>query len=366
MKKRIYQIIEDIKDPGIVRNDVIALNSMLNELGYETKICAEEYAPGCIEEAVYPFSDALYLDSGDLAFIHISKLRGNAIVKFAGLNCLKGIVYHGITSPSFYKHYNEKTFLDLLKAQKRLVYLSDKVQYCIADSTWAKSELKDIGYECPIDVVPLALPFDAYKEKPFAPLLKRESRYRGSLVLSIGHIAPEKRCEDAIRMFAYYKRHFDHNAHLVFVGIFKSMDPYYVALRKYIDLLNVEGIVFAGQVEHDRLLAYYLSADVLLCQSEYEGFCVPLVEAMLFDLPIVAYDSTAIGETLGGAGALLDTKDPRQTAAVVDRVVRDGELRSAMVQRGRCRLEDFEYGSIKQKFAKNLVGFLKGTDKIER
>ena len=79
------------------------------------------------------------------------------------------------------------------------------------------------------------------------------------------------------------------------------MERYYHRLKSYINALELEDVVFPGHIKFDEILAYYKIADVFLCQSEHEGFCVPLVEAMYFDVPVVAYDSSAIAGSSAGA-----------------------------------------------------------------
>ena len=94
--------------------------------------------------------------------------------------------------------------------------------------------------------------------------------------------------------------------------------------------------------------------------SEHEGFCVPLVEAMFFDTPIIAYDTSAISDTLGGSGVLLDSNEPVFAAAVIDRVLTDNSLRESIIEGQRRRLEDFSYERIKNVFEKELKGFIEG------
>ena len=93
----------------------------------------------------------------------------------------------------------------------------------------------------------------------------------------------------------------------------------------------VEEVVFAGQVDDDELYAYYRVADVFLCLSEHEGFCVPLQEAMHFNLPVIAYDAGAVRETLHGGGLLLRDKQPDLVAELLDRVTHGGPLRRAVL-----------------------------------
>ena len=114
---------------------------------------------------------------------------------------------------------------------------------------------------------------------------------------------------------------------------------------------------FTGHIRFDEILAYYKIADLFLCLSEHEGFCVPLVESMIFDVPIVAYNSSAIPSTLGGAGLLLESKDPVLVAGAMDRVIRNQKLREKIIENQRERLQDFRYEIIKEKFAEYLQKF---------
>src|SRR5207237_6902141 len=99
---------------------------------------------------------------------------------------------------------------------------------------------------------------------------------------------------------------------------------------------------FTGPVSDAALAAHYRHADAFVCLSEHEGFGVPLVEAMRAELPIVAYDAGAVGETLGGTGVLLRTVDPRAVAEVVARVAGDAALRPELTRRQLLRAAELE------------------------
>jgi glycosyltransferase involved in cell wall biosynthesis len=103
-------------------------------------------------------------------------------------------------------------------------------------------------------------------------------------------------------------------------------------------MLGVAGSVnMTGAVSASALSAYFASADVFVCASDHEGFCVPLVEAMGKRIPVVAYDATAVGETVGGAGLLVSDKSALEFAATVDRITSDPELRRRLVALGKQR-----------------------------
>src|SRR5262249_14800288 len=116
-------------------------------------------------------------------------------------------------------------------------------------------------------------------------------------------------------------------------------ERYLLHLQAMARELGAEDVVFTGQVEDDELRAYYSVATVYVSLSEHEGFCVPLLEAMAFSLPTVAYDAGAVGETLAGAGVLLEDKRPDEVAGLLARIVRDPALRGALQEGQRRRLD---------------------------
>ena len=119
-----------------------------------------------------------------------------------------------------------------------------------------------------------------------------------------------------------------------------------------------DSVIFTGHIKFDEILAYYRLADVFLCMSEHEGFCVPLVEAMYFDVPIIAYRSTAIPDTLGGCGMLLESKHPKVVAAAIHQIISDNRFCQKLIEGQRQRLVAFAHESIKQRFVELLGSFL--------
>ena len=170
---------------------------------------------------------------------------------------------------------------------------------------------------------------------------------------------PNKKLEDVIACFAAYKKTYHTAARLFLVGNYQETDRYYQYLKAYIKEKRVDDVIFSGHIAFDEILAYYKIADVFMCMSEHEGFCVPLVEAMFFEVPIVAYSSTAIPGTLGGSGALVETKEPQAVAAIISRIQKDAEYRKQLLEGQEKRLEDFAYAKIKAQILENIVGLLK-------
>jgi glycosyltransferase involved in cell wall biosynthesis len=154
-------------------------------------------------------------------------------------------------------------------------------------------------------------------------------------ILFVGRISPNKKQEDVIRAFCCYRKEYDPESRLILIGSAGSMENYLEALKDYVRQLGLEeSVVFPGHIRFAEILAYYRTADVFLCMSEHEGFCVPLVEAMYFGVPIAAYAAAAVPDTLGNGGLLLDSKEPAYAAAAMDRIIRDEGLR-ALIRKGQ-------------------------------
>ena len=148
--------------------------------------------------------------------------------------------------------------------------------------------------------------------------------------LFVGRIVPNKRIEDIVRLAEVYKRYIDANYRFIFVGRTDGMPRYYATVRALVaefDMLP-ERFVFTGPVPDWELAAYYRTASVYLSLSEHEGFCVPLLEAMAADVPVFAYDSSAVGETLGGAGVCWSPKDLEYAAELLGQLAFDPVMRA--------------------------------------
>ena len=144
------------------------------------------------------------------------------------------------------------------------------------------------------------------------------------------------------------------------VGNPLGFERYDESLKQYAKELGLDDIIFTGGVPFQEILAYYHLADAFLCMSEHEGFCVPLVEAMFFRVPIFAYDSTAIPSTLGGSGVLLEEKNPIFVAKVMQRVLEDERLKEQVVKGQQERLRDFSYERIYAQLEKCMHRFIQG------
>lgn len=355
---RIYQIVPTLVCGDAVGNDTLAIKHLIEDMGFETDIFAENIAQVLYGKEAHHINEMPVLNKDDIIIYHLA-IGSELNYKICKLKCRIIVIYHNITPPSFFANYNQIAYIATKAGLDGMRYLSDKVEYCFADSEFNKQDLIKAGYKCPIDVLPILIPFEDYEQAPSKAVLNKYADSRTNLLFT-GRIAPNKKVENVIRTFYMYKKYYDKTARLFLVGSYNEGELYYRELRKYVDELKLDDVIFTGHIKFDEILAYYNLADTYICMSEHEGFCVPLVEAMYFKIPIVAYDKCAIKYTLGGSGFLLDGNDPLITAGVVHKINTDSDLRTALISGQKERLKHFGYEAVSEQFKKCLNRFIGG------
>lgn len=351
---RIVQLLSTIAFGDAVGNDTIAIRHLLEEMGYDTDIYAQNIDPRLKKGTAKKISHLPKLNKKDIILYHMS--TGTDLnYHVADYPGRKIMVYHNITPCEYFYGYSRANYDLTYLGREELKFLKDKVERCFADSEFNKADLLETGYQCPIDILPIIVPFDDYKKAPNEEILKQ---YDDDWVniLFVGRIAPNKKHEDIIRAFAYYKTYINQKSRLFLVGSYSGTEAYYRQLQHYVNKLEISDVIFTGHTKFDQILAYYKMADVFLCMSEHEGFCVPLLEAMYFNVPIIAYKAAAIPDTMGNSGIVIDEKDPAFTAKLIERLLTDADFRQAVISGQQSRLKDFSYERTKETFKKLIAG----------
>ncbi len=360
---RIIQILPELKYGDAVGNDAIAVCKVIEEMGYETGIYSEK-TDDRLSGPYYGISSLPKLCADDVVIFNHCTVT-DLCYKISELNGKKVMIYHNITPPRFFEPYSKEIAANVSLGYRQTRYLSDKMDFIMPVSEYNLSDLRAMGYKCPSFVRPILIPFEDYKREPDRDVIKKYSGDGYTNIVFVGRVAPNKKHEDMIAAFAYYKKHIDPKSRLILVGADGGVGNYQQLLKSYIEQLETDDVVFTGHTSFAALLAYYKIADVYLSLSEHEGFCVPLVEAMYFGVPIVAYDSSAVGETLGGSGILLNDKSPVFVAKVIERIIKDRNLREYVVDKQNKRLADFSYQTVKDRLVNALNGFINGTKETE-
>ena len=324
---RIIQILPTLAIGDAVGNNAITLQKHFEKKGIFAPIYAENFGLPDPLPCVYSISDfPKYIDSNDILIYHMAS-AWDFIYKLGQLSCKKIMIYHNLTPAHFFSQYNHSQVILMKKAERQMSYLSHTFDYCLCDSEYNKQSLIDFGYTCPIDVLPIFIPFHEYDALPD---LKTIQKYQDNCInlLFVGRIAPNKKQEDIIAAFHQYKKHYQKNSRLLLVGSAGGFENYKDRLRHYTETLDLteQDVIFTGHITFPELLAYYTVAHVFVSMSEHEGFGVPLIEAMHFSLPIVAYSSSAVPDTVGEGGLLLETKDPSIAAGAIHEILTNQEL----------------------------------------
>lgn len=357
---RIIQLLSTINYGDAVSNNALALHALLCRKGYHAEIFAAAYGKNIPVGTVKPV-EKLQVQSEDVLIYHFC--IGHILNRqFAGYRCRRILIYHNVTPPKFYRGINSAWEQSCLEGIRDIHFLADKIEYCLAASEFNKTDLLKIGFQCRIDVLPPVTPFEDYDKEKDREIVNKYSDGKTN-ILFVGRIAPNKKFEDIIEAFAYYKKYFDVEARLFLVGNYTGMECYYEKLKQYVDFLKVQDVYFTGHIKFEEILAYYGVADVFLCASEHEGFCVPLVEAMYLQVPIIAYDSCAVGNTLGSGGLLLQEKKPLETAALIKKVVTDSDLKKSILNGASEQLKKFQTKKIEEQFLEYMQYILDGREK---
>lgn len=339
-----------------VGNDTIAVHNSLKNAGYESMIMAAVIDDRLEKDTAVRADDLSNINPEDVVIYHLS--TGHELNRrFAKLNCRKIIKYHNITPPEFFYGYQYDAMKNCVEGYRDAYALRSTAQLAFADSAYNREQLINMGYQCEIDVLPILIPFEDYKKEPDRELMDSLNDGRTNIIFT-GRIVPNKRQEDVLLAFCYYQKYYNPQSRLILVGNYEGMEVYYESLRAYADKLGLTDVVFTGHISFAKILAYYRSADLFLCMSDHEGFCVPLVEAMLFDVPVIAKNTSAVGDTLGGAGILLPSKDAGMAAGMMNRVLTDKTLQRTIQNNQRERLLHFQHRTVEEQLLCKMKAFI--------
>lgn len=341
----INQLLPTLSYGDAVSNSALGISRALSKFGIKNAIYAETIHPKMMRYA----KSATRCPRNQPVIYHMS-IGSNLAHSIPEFEQTKIMIYHNITPPHFFSGYNPLVEQLCRDGRKQLISIKDYFDYAFADSEFNRQELLEIGYSN-TSVVPLIINFDEYNITPSNDIIEAYNSNDGYVnLLFVGRIAPNKKQEDIIKVFYYYKNYINQRSRLFLVGSHNGMERYYNELKTLVESLQLTDVIFTGHIPFNQILAYYCIADLFLCMSEHEGFCVPLVEAMLFDLPIVAYDSSAIASTLGNAGFLVSKKDYKAIAELVQIILDNQAIRDRLAHNRKARLEELSNEKAEQIF----------------
>lgn len=340
MKKRIHQFVHTLSYGDAISTEVLSLQRALIELGVESRIYAinvhERY-----KDSAQKYNE-FKIEETDEIILHYSlgSILNELYQSCNGIR--RTLLYHNITPASWFEGINPRVKKDIEQGIKDLPKLCSISDQILADSKFNSDEITQLGFKSKV----LELPLDParWNEASNGGILSLLNEDPALHLLHVGRIAPNKKLEDTIRIFYFLKHHFNSNSKLWFVGTDIDTELYSFSLKRLVEELSLQDAVFfTGAMTDEEVRAFYQASSIYICMSEHEGFCLPVIEAMHFGLPVVAYAAGALPDTLGDGGVLVTQKNHVEIASLVLEIHKNRDLREVLIQNGKKRVEELSY-----------------------
>ena len=328
MTSGIHQVLAGAAERDAITNHALAAQRVIRSMGFRSEVFVEDaHISPEVGTLVHEHTrwDAL-ARPGDLAIVHYS-IDSPAFDYALDRAAKSAVHYHNVTPADLLWRDLPALAAQCRDGRARLGDLAGRVVRSASDSAFNAAEMRALGLP-PAEVVGIL------RQQLVIPPRHRSAPQQVTRILFVGRGVPNK-CQHELIMALAAMRDNGMNAQLRLVGSWGGSRTYFERCRRTADMLGVgDSVVVLDSLSDEALAREYADADVFLCLSDHEGYCVPLLEAMSADLPIVAYAAGAVPETLGHAGLLLPDKSPsvvaEAVAAVLDGGVKD-EMREGRV-----------------------------------
>jgi len=351
MARRVHQILATLGYGDAIGHEVLGIARALRAAGFDSEIIVEAADPR-LEDLTVDYRDMIDEITEDDLLIHHFSLGSRASRIAYALPARMALVYHNITPPEYFLGVHDQLVRQCFHGRRELLAYRSRVDLALGDYEFNRQELEAAGFASTA-VLPVVPGFDHLEVRPDTRVIDAFDD-EWTNVLFVGRVVPNKRPDNLIRYFHAYKTLYNRNARLIIAGSYGGFDAYLAQLHQLVARLGVEDVHILGQVTNEELTALYDVADLFLCASEHEGFCVPLIESFYKHVPVLAYAATAVPVTMDGGGVLYDTKDPFEIARLMAAMLDDADVEDAILAS-----QDEALARLRQKdFAGTLVRFV--------
>ena len=347
----VHQVLATLGYGDAIGHEVLGIQRVLRAAGYRSEIFVETADPR-LEELTQHYRELPEISSPDNLLIHHFSIGSKASRIAFALPDRMALVYHNITPPEYFVGVHDLLVQLCYKGRRELRAYVNRCEIALGDSEFNREELEELGFPR-TGVLPVVPGFAHLDVTPDCTLVGQFDDHWTN-ILFVGRIIPNKRIDDVIRMFAAYKQQFNPRSRLILAGSYGGFDRYLAMLHQLVRDLRTEDVHFLGQVTNEELTACYDIADVFLCASDHEGFCVPLIEGFYKRVPVLAYGATAVPATMDGAGIVYMDKTPIAVAALMDAVLSDTELEQRILAGQDAALDRL----LKRDFGGTLLRFV--------
>ena len=340
----VHQVLATLGYGDAIGHEVLGIQRVLRCAGYESDIFVETADPR-LESLTRDYRELVDATDPENLLLHHFSIGSKASRTAYALPDRMALIYHNITPPEYFAAVHRTLARQCFRGRREIHAYVDRCDMALGDSEFNREDLVSLGFKRTA-VLPV-VPDLAHLDDPADWFVARQFDDEWTNTLFVGRVIANKKIEDVIRCFHAYHTTFNPRSRLIIAGVFSVFERYFAGLTHLVNELGLQHVHFAGHVSDAELIAYYELADLFLCCSEHEGFCVPLIEAFYKQVPVLAYAATAVPATMDGAGILFDTKDPAYVASLMDAVLSNDDLQEAVVQQqleavGRLRARDFD------------------------
>jgi glycosyltransferase involved in cell wall biosynthesis len=341
----VHQVLSGAGPYDAVTTQALAFRDLFRTWGWGGRDVAAEIDPR-IGDQIAPLR-SLDARQGDVLLVHYSayapKLRG-----VLSLPQRKLLISHNITPARWFWDHDPQAAVVCALGRKQLPEFAAAADVAAGVSLYNAREFgSEIVIPILFDPAGLGAPVAAADPQSWSPPAQ-------PTILFVGRLAPHKRQDAVIRAFELYRRRHAPDARLVLVGAPINW-AYDAAMRELAEELSPGRVTIESGLTREQLADRWRAAHAFLCLSEHEGFCIPLLEAFHFGVPVIARAIGGVPEVAGDAALLLDDEDGESVVAeLLALAVADGELRASLRARGASRVAAYS----PQQTAQTLRGAL--------
>jgi len=348
---RIHQVLATLGYGDAIGHEVLGIQRVLRAAGYESEIFVET-ADHRLEPQTRDYRELIDFSHPDNLLLHHFSLGSKASRTAYALPDRMALIYHNITPPEYFVGVHRTLARQTFRGRRELQAYADRCDLAMGDSEFNRQDLEALGF--PRTAVLPVVPDFSHLDREPNWFVARDFDDEWTNIVFVGRVIANKKIEDLIAWFHAYHTIFNPRSRLLLVGAQSGFERYVDSLHQLVGRLGASHVHFIGHVSDEELVAFYEIADLFLCASEHEGFCVPIIEAFYKQVPVLAYAATAVPSTMDGAGVLFEDRDPIHVATLIDEIVSNAALQDRIVDGQLAAVDRLR----SKDFAGTLLGFV--------
>lgn len=230
-------------------------------------------------------------------------------------------------------------------------FISKRAAAIITDSEYSRKDIMRIfkinGKK--INVIPVGVSekYCPIKDQSVIEEVKNRYGIEQKYILYVGNFKPHKNVHTLIKAYNRLPNEIKDDYQLVLGG---KKDRFYIEIGQLIGKLKIkQNVVFTDFISEEHLPVLYSGAEMFVFPSLYEGFGLPILEAMACGIPVISSDSSSLPEVVGDAGILVDAKSVKGLSRAISTVLQDDKLRDELRQKGLNRVKEFPMSNTSKK-----------------